>query len=90
MTHCDMYDVTTMVEYSNRRNFKPLRNNITLMCYNILFYGNYSELASLLNKNNIPIMDSKYVFLYEKDNKIHASEYAYYLYAFSERYKVFA
>ena len=90
MTYCDMYDVTTMVEYFNRRTFKPLRSNTTLMHYNILFYGNYGELASLLNKNNIPIIDSKYTFLYEKDNKIHASEYAYYLYAFSERYKVFA
>ena len=90
MTYCDMYDVTTMVEYFNRRTFNPLRSNTTLLHYNILFYGNYGELASLLNKNNIPIIDSKYTFLYEKDNKIHASEYAYYLYAFSERYKVFA
>lgn len=89
MTYCDTYDAAIMVEYFNRRTFKPLRSNTTLMCYNILFYGNYSELASLLNKNNIPLIDFKHVFFYERDNKVHASEYAYYLYAFSERYKIF-
>ena len=90
MTYCDTYDVTTIVKHFNKGHLKPLKGSVAFMCYNILFYGNYCEVVSLLNKNKLPIVDLEYVFLYERDNKRYASEHSYYLHAFSERYKVFA